>query len=1075
MPLPRDRPTALFPSRAARLGLHLALCTRLFTHLTQGQAITPQAAPLQLHRLADVASLSLERARTEHPTAAVEGITAFATRRPGEMFVVDADAGVVVLHTNTLPSRAPGQRVRISGTVEAGLLAPFINAAHVEVLGPAPMPPPLDVPLSRLHEGDFVARWVRVSGFVRDVVQEGDFYLLVLRSEGVRMPIIVMGATEKRVPVEWIDRPAMVHGISWPEVDREGKHIGTWIHVPDTSFLHVDATPQPDPFTAPSLPIGTTALLRQLSDRRLKITGTVLYQTPSGRIYLRDATGAAEAQPLSPLRRPSVWARLPPRPTPPRLQPGDLIELIGSPTATQTAPSLMDAEFRRLGQGAIPPPIVLTSNATLTDSHDGELVRLRAKVFGHDSRTVQRIRQDLIELDRDGTLLQAILETESASSLPRIPEHTLVEITGICASLARGTSTHRQFRVILRHASDLRILGSAPWWSSLRPGHVLLVSVGFGALAAFWIGALRRQIRRREDVESAVRTVNADLERRIHDRTTELVEANAQLHCRIADTDRAEKVQKALFEISEAVHAAADLPSLYARIHATIGTLMRADNFYLALLDEQTGLVSFPYFKDLVDPPPAPRMGRHGMTEYVLRSGRPTLANLTEIQRLKDAGEYTQSGHPSAIWLGVPLTVEGRTFGVMAVQDQDDPRAFGEEDKRILTFVADQTALAIWRKRQEEELRASTHRLQESEQRFGKAFRSTPAVLSIARLSDERIIEVNEAFLATSGYSRSEVLGQTTAELRLWADPAERTTFLRRVEQHGVVRSFEARLQTKHGHEEVVLMSAERIELNGEPCLLALSLVVTARKRAEEELLRSLAQERELSELKSRFVSMVSHEFRTPLGIILSSAEILENYLDRLSPTHRREHLRDISQCSRQMAGLMEEVLVLGRAEAGKLEFKPAPLDLVALTRRIVSEIHSASNQRCPIRVEVHAPLPEAHSDAGLLRHILTNLITNAVKYSPPGHPVDVSLRQLQANAILAVRDRGIGIPDSDVRQMFQAFHRGRNVGDTPGSGLGLMIVKRCVELHQGHVYFETHEDAGTTFTVSLPVFAPHS
>jgi PAS domain S-box-containing protein len=571
--------------------------------------------------------------------------------------------------------------------------------------------------------------------------------------------------------------------------------------------------------------------------------------------------------------------------------------------------------------------------------------------------------------------------------------------------------------------------------------------------------------------EQRLRTLNADLERRIHERTTELVETNEQLHRRIAEKDRAEKVQKALFEISEAVHAAADLPSLYARIHATIGTLMRADNFYLALLDEQTDIVSFPYFKDLIDAPPPPRSSRRGMTEYVLRSGRPTLADLNEIQRLKEAGEYVQSGHPSAIWLGVPLTVEGKTFGVMAVQDQDDPRAFGEEDKRILTFVAGQTALAIWRKRQEEELRESTRRLQESEERFGKAFRSTPAVLSIARISDERLIEVNEAFLATSGFSREEVLGRTTAELDLWVDPAEREQFLRRVHDHGVVRSFEARVQTKHHHEEVVLMSAERIELNGEPCLLALSLVVTARKRAEEELLRSLAQERELSELKSRFVSMVSHEFRTPLGIILSSAEILENYLDRLSPSHRSEHLRDISICSRQMAGLMEEVLVLGRAEAGRLEYRPAPLDLAALTRRIAAEIHSASNQRCHIRVDVPDSFPEAHSDAGLLRHILTNLVTNAVKYSPAGHTVDIALRQLDHQAVFTVRDQGIGIPDSDQHQMFQAFHRGRNVGDTPGSGLGLMIVKRCVELHQGRIDFETREGSGTAFVVSLPVF----
>lgn len=246
---------------------------------------------------------------------------------------------------------------------------------------------------------------------------------------------------------------------------------------------------------------------------------------------------------------------------------------------------------------------------------------------------------------------------------------------------------------------------------------------------------------------------------------------------------------------------------------------------------------------------------------------------------------------------------------------------------------------------------------------------------------------------------------------------------------------------------------------------------VAARKNAEAGLRVALDAERELSQLKSRFVSMVSHEFRTPLGIILSSAEILDAYLDRLPPHERRSNLADITQASRHMAAMMEEVLLLSQVEAGKTGFRPAPLPLESFCLRLVDEVASATSGRCPIRCHVPPDLPDAHADGALLRHILINLLTNAVKYSPPGAPVDFALQASGDLAVFTVTDRGIGIVEADARQLFQAFFRGRNVGEVSGTGLGLVIVKRCVELHNGQITFESQEAQGTTFTVSLPLF----
>jgi PAS domain S-box-containing protein len=246
---------------------------------------------------------------------------------------------------------------------------------------------------------------------------------------------------------------------------------------------------------------------------------------------------------------------------------------------------------------------------------------------------------------------------------------------------------------------------------------------------------------------------------------------------------------------------------------------------------------------------------------------------------------------------------------------------------------------------------------------------------------------------------------------------------------------------------------------------------ITERRRAEEELLRALEREKELGKLKSNFVSMVSHEFRTPLGIIMSSEEILDRYFDRLTPEKRRDQLHAIHNAVKRMAEMMEEILLLGRVEAGKMECKPVQLDLNLFLRRLVDELHAAAAQHCPIEFDP-APLPvELTADEGLLRHIFTNLLSNAIKYSSREQPVHFSVREEGGQAVFTVEDHGVGIPEADQPWLFKAFHRGQNVGNLPGTGLGLTIVKRCVEMHGGKIKFHSTTGIGTTFIVTLPLF----
>jgi PAS domain S-box-containing protein len=361
--------------------------------------------------------------------------------------------------------------------------------------------------------------------------------------------------------------------------------------------------------------------------------------------------------------------------------------------------------------------------------------------------------------------------------------------------------------------------------------------------------------------------------------------------------------------------------------------------------------------------------------------------------------------------------------------------------------------------------------LAESEARFSVAFQASPVFISILRMNDGRYVLANDAFLNWLGCPREEVLGRPSAEFGLWVNADERDSALNDMRTVDLIRQREVRWLNRRGESLTILLSAESITLNNTPHILSFGQDITQRKRAEEELLKTLEREKELSQLKSNFVSMVSHEFRTPLGIIQSSAELLRDFHAKMPPGERADQLESITRNTRRMAGMMEEVLVLSRLDADKLDFRPVTLDLNLFYRRIVDEVLSATNRRCLIELSLESVLPEAQADEQLLGHIFTNLLSNAVKYSEPGATVRFTIERDGLDAVCIVRDQGIGISEDDQQHLFKAFHRGGNVGSRPGTGLGLLLVKRCTELHGGKVQLTSRIGEGTTVIVRLPFF----
>jgi signal transduction histidine kinase len=252
----------------------------------------------------------------------------------------------------------------------------------------------------------------------------------------------------------------------------------------------------------------------------------------------------------------------------------------------------------------------------------------------------------------------------------------------------------------------------------------------------------------------------------------------------------------------------------------------------------------------------------------------------------------------------------------------------------------------------------------------------------------------------------------------------------------------------------------------------AVALRSTSRELAQAVASLRLEQEKqkELAELKSRFVSMASHEFRTPLSVIVSSSELLEAYGERWPDAKKREHFTRIKQTAAGMTRMLDDILAIGRHDTGLLRFEPKPLAIAGFCAEVVEAMAAASGQGQRILYTGPSPRERVVADPVLLRHVLENLLSNALKYSPEGGPVDLTVVREEESLRLDVSDRGIGISEEDQQRLFETFHRGKNVGEIAGTGLGLAIVQGAVELHGGKVTVQSQLGVGTQFTVRIPV-----
>ncbi|MEH1943964.1 MAG: ATP-binding protein [Nostoc sp.] len=348
----------------------------------------------------------------------------------------------------------------------------------------------------------------------------------------------------------------------------------------------------------------------------------------------------------------------------------------------------------------------------------------------------------------------------------------------------------------------------------------------------------------------------------------------------------------------------------------------------------------------------------------------------------------------------------------------------------------------------------------------------------IATNEQGRVTFMNPAAEALTGWQEKDALGNEATKIFHIVDEVTEATLENPVtkvlrEQQVVYLKEFTSLITKDGKRVPIGDSASPLKRQPDQINGVVIVFWDLSERRQTKLLeQALEKEQELNRLKSLFISTVSHEFRNPLTVIQTAVELMEMQGANLTDAKRGIYLKRIQGAVQSMEKLMEEVLFMGRAEAEKLVYNPAPLNLEQFCLELIEDFSLVESSVDEIVFNCHSDRTDAVMDEGLLHYMFSNLLSNAIKYSPTGGKIqfDLICDPIEKVANFYIQDRGIGIPESDQARLFESFYRASNVQSIQGTGLGLVIVKRCVDAHRGQISVTSEVGVGTTFTVVLPL-----
>jgi PAS domain S-box-containing protein len=328
-------------------------------------------------------------------------------------------------------------------------------------------------------------------------------------------------------------------------------------------------------------------------------------------------------------------------------------------------------------------------------------------------------------------------------------------------------------------------------------------------------------------------------------------------------------------------------------------------------------------------------------------------------------------------------------------------------------------------------------------------------------VQDRKICYANPMTKLLTGYNTDELLINTNllSQLKL---PQKCQISASDSQNQGITQNHLVKLSTRNSEECWLDCSLRVVQFATKPALLITAVDVTKHKEAEQKITQILEQEKKL-------ISMISHELRTPLTVISFASNLLKTYGDRWKPDKVKQHLERLQRGVDTINLLIDEWLILGKADIGKLKLEPQTFNLEKFCRNLLSDLHLSNGNLQQINFFNQGDNQLVTLDFRILQLILTNLLENALKYSPKGKAIDFTVACHPKEVIFKIKDRGIGIKESDLQQLFKPFYRGKNVDNIPGHGLGLAVVKKLVELSNGQINVKSQLGIGTEFIISLP------
>ncbi|HEY9760950.1 MAG TPA: PAS domain-containing sensor histidine kinase, partial [Trichocoleus sp.] len=424
------------------------------------------------------------------------------------------------------------------------------------------------------------------------------------------------------------------------------------------------------------------------------------------------------------------------------------------------------------------------------------------------------------------------------------------------------------------------------------------------------------------------------------------------------------------------------------------------------------------------------------------------------------------------------LTTGNPELHIIEIQHQTDGQTRWLETSKVPLHDSNGHIIGILGSYEDITARIQAEEALQASQRFVQSIADTsPSILYIYDVQEKCNVYANQELVGTLGYSLEELQQLNQDIIPRLTHPDDHALVGKHHQQlsqakDGEILEVEYRMRHANGKWRWLRSRDTVFSRNDEgqvKQIIGVALDISDRKRAEAEILRTLEREKELNALKSRFISMASHELRTPLTTILGSTELLQYSSHKWSEEKKQRHFEQIKNTVHHMTRLVDDVLLYSKVEADRSSCNPAPLDLVMFCQDLIEEL--TMSEAFPNRILLEAPDSgcEFPVDKHLLRQILVNLLGNSLKYSSSTTSVYLRINCQDNQVTLQIRDGGIGIPVQDIPYLYKSFHRGTNVGSIPGTGLGLPIVKRAVDMHQGQLIVESEESRGTLVTVILP------